>query len=291
MRWKMPLGVFTLAMLVMAASSTPADAQWRRGPGLRGPAVRVGVYVGQRFGYPFWGPFGFYPQFPFPYPYGYRRYGVSADLRIQVEPKNAEVFVDGHYAGLVDDFDGVFQRLKVTPGGHEIQIYLDGFKTIVDRRYFSPNKGYSIKERMIRLGPGESSGPKPTPPPEPQEEQPEPGLYQPRQPGAMPPPRPGLPPQPPPPGQPEERPVVVEPGTEPSTFGQLAIRVQPADAQITVDGEVWQGAPGQARLVIDLPAGVHRVEIKKEGFAPFSRQVTIKARETTVLNVSLSGAT
>ena len=40
----------------------------------------------------------------------------DASLRIEVKPKEAEVFVDGFYAGIVDDFDGTFQRLNVPPG-------------------------------------------------------------------------------------------------------------------------------------------------------------------------------
>jgi hypothetical protein len=283
MRWKMPLGILAVALLALFASSTTADAQWRRGPSVHGrPGVRVGVgvYFGPRYGYPFWGPYGFYPSYPYPY---YRGYTATSDVRVEVEPKNAEVYVDGNYAGIVDDFNGFFQRLTVPAGGHEIEIYLDGYRTLTDRRYFSPGKGYTIKEKMQRLAAGESSGPKPMPAPEPPESDLRPGAMRPGRPGYPTPPAP-----PPPPG--DWREVTAEPqGAESSTFGQLAIRVQPADAEISIDGERWQGLPGQPRLVVDLPPGVHRVEIKKEGFAPFSKQVTVKPRETTVLNVSLSG--
>ena len=37
-------------------------------------------------------------------------------------PRNAEVYVDGRYAGIVDDYDGTFQRLDLEPGSHEIEI-------------------------------------------------------------------------------------------------------------------------------------------------------------------------
>ena len=39
-----------------------------------------------------------------------------AALRLKVEPRDAEVYVDGFYAGLVDDFDGAMQKLKIVPG-------------------------------------------------------------------------------------------------------------------------------------------------------------------------------
>ena len=287
MRWKTPIGLLALACLVVVASATSTEAQWRRGPGMRGgTGVRVGVFWGPSWGwgYPFWSPFGIYPPYPYPY---YGRYNASSDVRIQVEPNNAEVYVDGRFAGIVDDFDGLFQRLHVMPGGHQIEVYLDGYRTMTERRYFSPGKGYKIQGRMQRLAPGESSGPKPTPAAPPADLEPPPGEMQ--------PPRRMMPGQPPPSGAPPARPgeirqEMAEPaGAEATNFGQLAIRVQPADAEITIDGERWQGLPGQPRLIVDLPAGVHRVEIRKEGFAPFTKDVTVKPREITALNVSLTG--
>ena len=47
-------------------------------------------------------------------------------MRIQDAPEDAQVFVDGYYAGNVDDFDGPFQRLDLAPGPHEIEIRIPG---------------------------------------------------------------------------------------------------------------------------------------------------------------------
>jgi hypothetical protein len=41
-------------------------------------------------------------------------------------------------AGVSDNFDGVFQRLPVTPGGHVITIYLDGHRTLSRSIYARP---------------------------------------------------------------------------------------------------------------------------------------------------------
>jgi hypothetical protein len=38
-------------------------------------------------------------------------------------PEEAAVYVDGFYAGIVDDFDGVFQKLLLPPGDHTIVLY------------------------------------------------------------------------------------------------------------------------------------------------------------------------
>jgi hypothetical protein len=60
----------------------------------------------------------------------YPGYYVQRDLtalRLLVKPSDAQVYVDGYYAGIVDDFDGVFQRLHVAPGPHRIEIQAPGY--------------------------------------------------------------------------------------------------------------------------------------------------------------------
>jgi hypothetical protein len=51
-------------------------------------------------------------------------------LRLKVKPREAQVFVDGYYVGIVDEFDGVFQRLHLEPGGHRIEIRAAGFEPL-----------------------------------------------------------------------------------------------------------------------------------------------------------------
>ena len=48
--------------------------------------------------------------------------GPDGGLRLKIEPRNAQVYVDGYYAGVVDDFDGHFQQLKLPPGRHRIEV-------------------------------------------------------------------------------------------------------------------------------------------------------------------------
>jgi hypothetical protein len=61
------------------------------------------------------------------YPYGY----PTGEVRLQVRPRNAEVYVDGYYAGRVDDFDGYFQGLRIEEGPHTIEIVAPGYETLV----------------------------------------------------------------------------------------------------------------------------------------------------------------
>jgi hypothetical protein len=76
------------------------------------------------------GYYGFYD----PWWYGYQPYYYSSaydgSIRLKVRPRDALVFVDGYFAGEVDEFDGVFQRLHVEPGPHRIEIRADGYETL-----------------------------------------------------------------------------------------------------------------------------------------------------------------
>ena len=54
-------------------------------------------------------------RYPPLYP-AYRYAAPESDLRINVKPREASVYVDGYFAGRVEDFDGAFQRLHATPG-------------------------------------------------------------------------------------------------------------------------------------------------------------------------------
>ena len=52
-------------------------------------------------------------------------------------------------------------------------------------------------------------------------------------------------------------------------FGSVAVRVQPADAEVFIDGERWDTPAGEDRLLVELSEGTHRVEIRKAGHKPY----------------------
>jgi hypothetical protein len=56
-------------------------------------------------------------------------YGVG-QLKLKVSPPDAQVYVDGYFTGLVDDYDGFFQRLTIDSGPHRIEIRKPGFVTL-----------------------------------------------------------------------------------------------------------------------------------------------------------------
>ena len=84
--------------------------------------------------------------------------------------------------------------------------------------------------------------------------------------------------------------VTIAAAQQRTDFGTLSIQVRPPDAEILIDGERWNGSEGNAPLQVQLSPGTHRIEIRASGRQTFSRDVTIRAGETTPLNVSLGQA-
>ncbi len=97
--------------------------------GYRPYGYRPGWSLNLYFGRPYnaYGSRGYYGSGPYGYDYGY--YAIPqgfayGSLRIVDAPRDAQVFLDGSYAGVVDDYDGVFQRLNLEPGRHQLEIEL-----------------------------------------------------------------------------------------------------------------------------------------------------------------------
>jgi len=105
----------------------------------------IGFGVG--YGSSYYDPYGYgYTPYGYgytPYGYGYTPYGYTpyayggyaddyytGSLRLKVKPRFGEVFVDGYYVGLVNDYDGIFQRLRLEEGPHHIEIHEPGFEPL-----------------------------------------------------------------------------------------------------------------------------------------------------------------
>lgn len=71
-------------------------------------------------------------------------------------------------------------------------------------------------------------------------------------------------------------------------FGILAVRIKPGDAKVMIDGEVWESSEDAGPLMVHLGAGVHVIEIRKEGYRPYITEITVRQGETTTLNVAMT---
>ncbi|HXG90667.1 MAG TPA: PEGA domain-containing protein [Vicinamibacterales bacterium] len=186
----------------------------------------------------------------------WRWYRSDSSARLQVSPPQTEVYVDGYLAGNVDDFDGLTQRLRLAPGEHVVEFYLDGHRTITEMIFFQPGEVYRLRHVMQPLASGEAAAPRPTP-----RATNVSGGPSPRR-GGPPPPR--------------------------GSAAVLAIRVQPRDAAVLIDGERWQGSVADGPLEIQVTPGPHRVEVQKDGYQSFSTTVEVRPGEQRSLNVSLT---
>ncbi|MCC6991685.1 MAG: PEGA domain-containing protein [Acidobacteria bacterium] len=211
------------------------------------------VFIGGYFYDPFFGPYPWWPRQAYPgwyFPY----FDQRAELKIACRARDAAVYIDGFYAGVVDDFDGVFQSLPLPPGGHRVSLYLAGYETAEFNVYLRRGAHFTIRHEMERLQPGGESR------------------------------RPALaPPVPPPPDgtyEPPRRtpPMVSTPAPLPAEgpIGEVEIRVQPATATVLIDGERWLSSE-EGRYEMTLPAGLHRVDVTASGYKAFTAEV--QARE------------
>lgn len=263
------------ALLISAALAVSVGAQGRGGGGRgdnrqavpRPPIeLRVPVFIGGYFYNPQFGPYPWWLPRTYPHHY-FPVYERRAELRVRVKPVETAVYVDGFYAGIVDDFDGIFERLPVTPGAHDITLYLQGYRTERRSLYLGPMTTMDLRWTMERLPAGEESEPPRVAPPLPP---PPPGSYR----------GPRTPPPPVNPGRPLP-PVLAE------GFGTLELMVLPAGAKITIDDDVWQSADGR-RFVIEVASGRHHIEISLEGYNRFSKDIEVRDGEISTLNVILS---
>ena len=120
-------------------------------------------YAGYGFGLGyFYDPFGYYGYYS-PYnDYGYSsgygsgRYNYdqgrpTGQLRLKVNPKHGQVYVDGYFAGEVDSFDGTFQRLSIEAGAHKVEIRAEGYETVTFDVMVTPGETVTYKGELKQI--------------------------------------------------------------------------------------------------------------------------------------------
>jgi hypothetical protein len=282
-----------------SSSSSSDDRRPPTGAQLRHPRAGTGTghfhhgggYYPYYGGYPYYGyydPFyagfygyGWYSPFYWGYgapgyaygggpSYSSHRYGASyraGQVRVQVQPSQTRVYVDGYYAGVADDFDGLFQRLNVAAGGHDLSLRLDGYQTFNVKLYVPMDDTIKLQHKMQK-GAGEVNA------------------------GVI--------------GQPvdysrfEEREAAEAREDEgradygddrdrrADQVGERALvrlDVLPADASVYVDG-VFRGT-GRDLRQLRLPAGRHRIEVVRPGYRTIERDVELAPGQTLDVGIDL----
>ncbi len=104
------------------------------------PRLGIGVYYGAGGSYPYGHtPRGYYDPIPG------RAYG---GLRITDAPREAHVFADGYYVGIVNDFDGIFQHLNLEAGPHRIEIEVPGYESIAFDVMVQPGRTTTFRANL-----------------------------------------------------------------------------------------------------------------------------------------------
>ncbi len=130
------------ALVAAATVSLPSEA-----------LAQYGHHYGHHYGYGYYGHgYGYGGHGG----YGYGAYGSNdGEVRIEVSPKGlrdeAQVYVNEAHVGVVDDFDGFFQRLVLSPGEYEIEVRLDGYHPLQVHVFVSPRSTYRIRHQLERI--------------------------------------------------------------------------------------------------------------------------------------------
>jgi hypothetical protein len=111
-----------------------------------------GGYLGSYSGgyYDPW--FGAYPDSGDPQaPLASGRHTDEGRLRLKIKPREAEVYVDGYLVGIVDDFDGTFERLHIESGDHRIEVRAAGYETLSFDIRIAPDHTTTYQGELKRI--------------------------------------------------------------------------------------------------------------------------------------------
>jgi hypothetical protein len=82
---------------------------------------------------------------------------ITAEIKLDVKPNRAAVFVDGVFVGHIAEFEGVGKALLVAPGKHAIKMSLPGYRDFETDIDLVANQKSTIKTEMVKGGPAEGT--------------------------------------------------------------------------------------------------------------------------------------
>jgi hypothetical protein len=74
---------------------------------------------------------------------------VTSEVKLKVTPERAAVFVDGNFAGYVQQFSGMGRGMLVSPGAHHIKIALAGYQEFDTDVNLLPKQKVTIKTDLV----------------------------------------------------------------------------------------------------------------------------------------------
>ena len=75
---------------------------------------------------------------------------ATAEVKLEVTPNRAAVFMDGAFLGPVHDFGGTGRALLISPGKHQIKIALAGYQTFETEINLIANQKFTVKTNLVK---------------------------------------------------------------------------------------------------------------------------------------------
>ena len=75
--------------------------------------------------------------------------GATSEVKLQVTPDRAAVFLDGGYVGTVSEFSGIGRGMLVAPGKHTLKIGLAGYQDFTTQIDLLPKQKITINTDLI----------------------------------------------------------------------------------------------------------------------------------------------
>ena len=73
----------------------------------------------------------------------------AAELKLNVKPERAAVFVDDSYIGHAADFGGAFHSMLLSPGTHRVKVELPGFRTFETEINLLPRQKSKVETELV----------------------------------------------------------------------------------------------------------------------------------------------
>ena len=73
----------------------------------------------------------------------------AAELKLDIKPERAAVFVDDGYVGHVADVGGAFRAMTVTPGKHRVKVELPGYQTFETEVNLLPKQKSKVETDLV----------------------------------------------------------------------------------------------------------------------------------------------
>ena len=89
-------------------------------------SIGFGIFVGVPFGYPSW----YDPYRGYAGPYVGPRLTRYGGISFDIQPYDAEIYIDGHYAGCVADYSPYEGPLTLAAGRHWIELRAPGYRRL-----------------------------------------------------------------------------------------------------------------------------------------------------------------